>query len=354
MKKRAVTLVEIMVAFFILGLISTTLYYVLKNASHKRAIVTCRQSAKRETTKILKLLESDLRQARLGSFKKIDENTIQIKVKKANSKKDTKLEYVYDKPFLKRNFDGKQWIVSDNLTKFDISPVPDSPGQLVAEIETSYASGGLREDEAQKNIQSQMIVMREDSAKQNDPYWRDVGNVSHFFKTQGSLLAGVKADAKQLVQDFTSEFENLAKDLDNMTAGQIRKAKEKLKASLGNINTKISEMDVKIDGLDSEAVFDMGKSGLSRLWGGVSGRTKRLKKKAGQIKTALKNMKTKGELNWGKISSIAGGDRDRLRKSVKEMYNAKSDIFEAGKSVVENMKKLGMDTSDINMTKWGL
>jgi hypothetical protein len=354
MKRKGITLVEILVAFFILSLISTTFYYILKTASHKRAVITCREEAKREVGKILKILTNDLQQARLDSFENVDDEIIRIKVRKPDSDKDVKLEYHYQKPFLRRKFMGKVWMISENLEKFSVEKIPDSPGQLIVEVKSAFAFDGLKQDEAQIHEMSQMIVMREDAARATDPHWRDVGSVSQFFKTQGDLLAGIKSDAKQVVQEVGNEFENMAEDIKEMTIGQIEQAKIKLKSSLKNVENKILDIDTKIADLDPEAIFDMGSSGFSRVWGGVSGRTKRLKKKAKKIKKALQDMKKKGEMNWSKIRSIAGGDKDRLRRTAKELFTAKSDIFNAGSEIIKSMKSFDMDTSDIDLNKWGL
>ena len=357
MKKNGVTLVEMMVAIFILSIISVPLYYVLKDASHKRAIVACKDYAKQESNKILKILEDDLSQARRESFKQPSDDVFEIKVRKSEEE-NASLRYFFAKPDLKRIYDGKQWLVSDAVEEFSISTSPDAPGRVVVSLKTKAAFDGVKPEEAPELSMEKMIVMREDAAYEKDKHWRDVGDVNKFFASQGSLMGGIKEDSKKLVQDFTSEWEAAGGDISNMTVGQLKKVKEDLFNGLKDVEDSIKGIDGDILDLDPKAMFDVGSDGKL---------SKSQKKRAKAVKEALANMKNKGDLNWQKVVSAGGGSGFWSSKmktgAIKELYNAKSQLFNSGQEIVkqiDDFKKLSsqngfdFDASEIDRRKWGL
>ena len=87
-RRSAFTLIELLVAFFILTLISVPIYYLLKDSANKRDLVLSREYVKQEANKVLKLLENELSQARKGTFKKVSDDVIQIKVRKPGKKEE--------------------------------------------------------------------------------------------------------------------------------------------------------------------------------------------------------------------------------------------------------------------------
>ncbi|MDD3145968.1 MAG: prepilin-type N-terminal cleavage/methylation domain-containing protein, partial [Candidatus Riflebacteria bacterium] len=109
MKKKGMTLIELMVAIFIMSMVSIPLYYLLKDSANKRAQVASRDFVKQEANKVLALLENDLSQARKGTFKQVSDDVIEIKVRKPgkDESKDVPLSYIYVKPDLMRRFEGK-------------------------------------------------------------------------------------------------------------------------------------------------------------------------------------------------------------------------------------------------------
>lgn len=358
MQKRGITLVEMMVATFILSMISVPLYYVLKDASHKKAIVACKDYIKQESNKILKILESDLSQARRDSFKQPSDDVFEINVRKEGADKDTSLRYVYIAPDLKRQFDGREWLISKNVEEFSITTSPDAPGRLVVSLKTKAWFDGVKEKEAPVLSQEKMIVMREDAAFEKDKHWRDVGDVNKFFATQGSLMAGVKSDAKKLVQDFTSEWKDAGADLNSMTVGQLKKVKEDLFNGLKDVEKSIKGIDDDIIELDSKALFDVGCDGKL---------SKSQKRRAKKVKETLAAMDTKDKMDWNKVKEAGGGSSffssGMKTDAIKELYNAKMELFNSGQEIVKQIddfaklsseKGVDIDTSSINRSKWGV
>jgi Tfp pilus assembly protein PilE len=356
MKKRGITLIEVMVGTFILSLISVPLYYVLKTATHRRAMAACKEFVKQESNKVFKILEQDLSQARRESFKQPSDEVFEIEVRKSEDK-DAALRYVYLAPDLKRQYDGKEWVVSKAVEDFAITTSPDAPGRLVVSLKTKAWFDGVKEEEAPVLAQEKMIVMREDAAFEKDQHWRDVGDVNKFFATQGSIMAGVKEDAKQLVQDFSSEWKDAMKDVENMTLGELKKIKEDLFSGLKDVEESMKGIDKDIVDLDPKALFDpncLGKLSDSK------------KKRAKNVKNALAAMDTKDKMDWNKIKEVGGGSSffssGMKTDAIKEFYNAKMELFNSGQEIVSQIdsfaelakdKGLDVDTSSIDRNKWG-
>lgn len=347
------TLIELMVAIFIMSMVSIPLYYLLKDSANKRAQVASRDFVKQEANKVLALLENDLSQARKGSFKQVSDDVIEIKVRKPgkDESKDVPLSYLYVKPDLMRRFEGKQWMVCRNVEAFDVATTPDGPGRLVVSLKVKAGFEGLKEEEEPEYSQEKLIVMREDSSEELDKYWRDVGDVNKFFATQGSIMAGVKADAKKLVQDFTGEFAAAGADITQMTAGKILEVRDQLMRGLNEIKTAMGKLDDDILDLSADAMF-------KRNWLGNMSDSK--KERAKNVREALAAMKNKGDLNWGRIKSLGGSGFKT--GTVKEMFNAKSELFNAGQKMVNELKDFknkasnvtNIDISEIDMKTWGL
>ena len=353
MKKQGMTLIEIMVAFFIMALVSVPLYYLLHDSANKRALVASRDYIKQEANKVLALLENDLSQARKGSFKQVSDDVIEIKVRKPgkDEDEDVPLSYLYVQPDLIRRFEGKQWLICRNVEDFSVNTTPDGPGRLVVSLKVKAGFDGIREGEEPEYSQEKLIVMREDSSDELDKYWRDVGDVNKFFATQGSVMAGVKADAKKLVQDFTGEFSAAAADITKMTAGEILKVRDELMRGLGEIKTAMGKLDKDIRDLSADAMF-------KRNWLGNMSDSK--KERAKNVREALAAMVNKGDLNWGKLKSLGGSGFKT--GTVKEMFNAKSELFNSGQQMVKQLQDFkaktnnvaNLDLSEINLKTWGL
>jgi type II secretory pathway pseudopilin PulG len=359
MKKHGTTLIEIMVGVVILSIISVPIYYLLKDASAKRAIVLSRDHIKQEANKVLKLLENDLSQARKGTFKQASDDVVEIRVRKpsGDETKDVPLSYFYSAPELYRRFEGKRWLVSRNVADFVVSETPEA-GRLVVSLKMKAALDGIPEDQAPEYDQEKLIVMREDSSEELDAFWRDVGDVNKFFATQGSIMAGVKEDAKQLVQQFTGEFEDMLKDVQNMTVGQLAKVKDELFEGLKDVEDQLGDIDKDILDLDPKALYDPGCDGKL---------SDSQKKKAKQVKDALAAMDCKDKMDWSKLRDIGGKgglfSSGMQTDAIKEMFNAKAEIFNAGQQVVQQIDEfkkyaenngVAVDTSTIDRNKWGL
>ena len=358
MKKQGVTLIEIMVGVVILSMISIPIYYILKESAHKRAVVFSKDHAKQEANKVLKILENDLSQARRNSFKQPSDDVYEIKVRKEGDDKDSSLRYLYLGTTLKRRFDGKEWTVSDNVEEFSVEKTPDAVGRLVASIKVSAAFDGIKQNEAPVYEQEKIIVMREDAAFERDKHWRDVGDVNKFFATQGSLMGSIKSDAKKLVQGFTSEFADMGKDIAGMTIGELEKVKGDLFKGLNDVKSNLTSIDKDIRELDNKAMFDGGSDGKL---------SKSEKRRANNVKKTLAGMDTKDKMDWNKVKAAGGGGglfSDSMDvKAIKEMYNAKMELFNSGQEVVKQIddfakqageKGLKVDTSVIDHSKWGL
>ena len=349
--RKAVTLVEVVVAFFILAMASGSLYYVLSAARYRSALASARDAAKNEVTRATRLIQSDFQQARLQSFEQVNQYVTRIKVRKeSDPDKDARLEYRYVEPFLRRIVGNREWLVSENITKFNVQPVADSAGQIVVEIEASFAFDGIREDDTQKFSNSQLVTMREDANFANDPHWRDVGSVSSFFQTQGNLLAGLKENAGQLFEDIAAGFSNTFEDIENMSAAQLQHAQNEMRQAFSELELQIAGINGQIQDLDREAVFDFG-SGFSRLV--RRRRQRRMRRYARNVKSELAGIQSIDDMDWDKVMAHVPRYQDRMRDAPKQLFNGKMDMFLAAEEIVDTMESIGMDTSEFDLSRLG-
>jgi hypothetical protein len=356
MKPRTgVTLVEILIAFLIMTFVCGILYSIMTEANHKRAFTESRALAQREALKIVNLIQSDVSQAKLGTVQVADDGSRMTMKVPVAAKEEKTLSYAIDPPYINRTLDGKKWRVTQVLDSLAISQVPEATGQYVLDVKTRVALEGLRPDQAQTHAQSQMIICREDMASTRDPYWRDVGHIGKFFNTQGSLLAGLKEDANLVVQNFETTVKEIEKMAKDATVGQLEKAKTGLLDSMKNVKSQLKDIDKQLLDMDPEAIFNMGESALGRMWGGATGKTKRLKRKANEIKQALAKMQKNSDMNWQAVKNIAGGDAGALRDTARQMFDGKKELFNAGKQVVDAFDQLKITVTDsdgVDRTVW--
>ena len=108
--KKGFSLTEVMVAIAISAMIAVPLYYLYCDFLYRSNLATARDHIKKESNKVLNILENDLSQAMANSFTKND-NEFSIKVHLKDEEKhgmkdlfgkaklDTPtLKYVYNKP----------------------------------------------------------------------------------------------------------------------------------------------------------------------------------------------------------------------------------------------------------------
>lgn len=359
MKKRGITLIESMVAIFLFGVISIPLYYILSDMNYKRAVIECKDFAKQEANKVIKVVENDLSQARKGSFKQVSEDVIKIKVReKGDSNENVDLEYLFIKPKLFRTVGKKRFLISKNVELFEVSKTPEE-GRLVLSLKTFAAFDGIKQNEPIEYSQEKLIVMREDSSDEYDPYWCDVGLQDNFFATKGSVIAGLKEDAEAIIQNFTNEWGSALGDIKNMTIGELTKVKDDLLKVLKNTEKSLKNIDKDVMGLGVEAFFDIKF---------LDPYKKKKRKAANKIKTTLAEMKTKGSLDWEKVKACGQNinmwGTDMKEDAIRGFFDAKVEVFNSGQEVVKQLDELkkqaagiGGDidvSTGIDRHKWGL
>lgn len=355
MRKRiAFTLIEVLVVFFILGIISVPIYYMLSDARYKSSMISAKDYAKNEANKILKIVENDLTQARKGTFKQSSDNVIKINVRKVsgNSNKDIPLKYTYIDPHLYRTVDNREWIVSKNVSEFFVSESNEA-GRMILSLKTKATFDGMKEEDAQVYSQEKLIVMREDSSEELDKHWRDVGDQDSFIQKQGSIMGGLKDDAGKIIQDFADVWSGTAEDIAKMPAEEAKKIVDNLMGALDNVKDSIKGIDDDVKGLGADAFFKRN------IFGGMS---KKKKRAAERVKNTLISMDTKESMDWDKVKdagdiSFSSLDTDAIRG----FFDAKAKVFESGQDIVKQLDDFkeqnsssGVNLSGINRNTWGL
>ncbi len=328
---KGITLVEIMITITLLGMISSVIYYIVSESNRRANLLTARDYTKQETNKILKILENDLTQAFRGSYQDSG-NTYSFKVRKSESKDET-VKYTYNKPKLHRFYDGKCWLVSNIVDNFEISRSIDNvPGKMVVNLVTKSNFVGIKKEDQPEYEQQKIIVMMEDISNEYDPHWREVGDVSKFFTTQGNLLAGLKEDATQLVENFADTWKQALGDIKNMTVGELQNLSKDLKKNLEDVKKNLTDINKEISELDWHALYDE-----SGLLGRIFGANKRKEKKANKVKEIVSGYKSLSEMNWEQVKSAGKGMKE---DAIKAMYDAKVQLFEGQSKIQENIKSV--------------
>ncbi len=332
--KKAFSLTEVMITCGILAIISVPLYYILSDSNKRANIALARDYIKQESNKIFAILENDLSQAKKGSYQKV-ENAFSIEVKK-NTKKTDELKYTYEKPKLHRYFDGKCWLVSNVVDSFEIAKSMDgSPGKMTVSLVLKGNQIGLRDDEQPIYEQNKIIVIVEDATEEFDPHWREVEDVNEFFATKGSILASLKEDASQLIQDFSSTWMESLNDIKNMSLAELNNVSTDLKKNLTDLRNQLDDTNKDILDLDWHALYEESGPISNFFKGNVN---KKRKKNAEKIKGMVANYKSKEEMDWNAVKSAARSDLDE--KALKAMFDAKVKLFEGQAQIEENISKV--------------
>ena len=332
-KNKGITLMEIMITMGILAIISIPLYYILADSNRQANLVMARDAIKQESNKILKILETDLTQARKGTYKEESNGDICIKVRK-DQKHDAELKYSFDKSNhkLSRYYegDGKSWkIVSNKVDNFEVTKaIDETPGKMTIHLVMKSNLPGLKNDEQPLYEQNKIIVMMEDATEENDPYWREVGDINSFFQSEGNLLAGLKEDSEKMIQDLASVWEQALGDIKKMSIDELLETKNRLQNSLNDLKDNINEINQQIKDLDWEALYDSGFLGIG------NGRKKR---KANRVKELVSGYKSLEEMNWNQVKSTGSGMKE---EAIKAMFDSKVELFKGQNDILSNISKV--------------
>ena len=335
--KKGMSLTEVMITIGILAIVAIPLYFVLEDTTSKTNLAMAKDYIKQEANKVLALLENDLTQARKGSYK--EENgkyTIQVR---ENEKSDMDLEYTFERPVLRRSLGSKtkkHWIVSKVVDNLEITKALDgTPGKMVINLVMKANLPGIKDSEQPTYEQQKIIVMMEDATEQNDPFWREVGDVSKFFTMRGDLMAGIKEDASQLIQDFSKTWAEALGDITKMSLGELQKVASDLKKNLSDLKKNLNDINRDILDLDWHALYDEAGLGTQIITFGQANKKRR--KKANRVKEMVAGYKTKAEMNWESVKSAGSGMKE---EAIKAMYDAKVQLFDGQAELEKNLKNV--------------
>lgn len=370
-KIKGITLVEIMVTIFILGIISVPIYFLLEDSTKKGNIAVARDNIKQEANKVFAVLENDITQAR-----KPDEDdrakgvkslsftadTVSMQVRRPEAEEEEKkfskmftgvkqnneLKYRFNKPQLHRFLGNKCWLVSKNVEEFDISPSIDgSAGKYVVSLTMKANMIGLKADEQPTYHQEKIIVCMEEATEKNDPFWREVGDLNKFFVTEGNILAGLKEDASQLIENFAQTFGDALGDIKNMTIGELKNVVTDLKKNLLDVKTNIADINKDIKDLDWEAMYERNGV-LGEIGGFFTGNTNKKKREAAnKVKEKIAGLKSLDDFAKNSFESIKSSAKKGMDETaIKAMYDSKKQLYEARAQIVENLDKVKAETDE--------
>ena len=269
-RRRAFTLVEVMIAIGLTAIVAVPLYYILSD-SYKRANITAAKNyIEQEANKVLKFLENDISQAKYGSFE-VKGNTISMKVhiKKDNhgiygaEKEDFPvLKYTFNKPKLHRYLENKCWLVSNQVESLKIKEPPadelkKDPGKRVIELVMKSNMIGIKDSEQPTYEQNKIVSIREYSAKDTTKNWFGVGKSAEY-EGDNNLLSSLKTDMAQLVIVSSEDWEEDLEDIKKKTVAEMENQLSELKDSYKSLDTDLNNMNSEIADLDYRGLYGRG------------------------------------------------------------------------------------------------
>lgn len=364
-RRKAITLVELMIALGISALACISLYYVITEQMKQANLLEARNHIKQESNKIFKLLENDLSQAKKGTFsQKTNEFSIRVRTKEvenlltSKSSNDALLKYTFKKPELRRAIiDGKnkrEWLVSKSVESIEIEePTPaqakTSPGKLVVALTMKSNIIGVSAKNQPIYEQNKVIIMKEDATSVYDPNWLDVGSIGGVFQTDGNLLADLKEQFIALGQEFIGVWAGALGDISNMTIGELKEkisslSLSELKDSLSNVKESLEKVkdslvqtNNKISNLAWNALYKQMEIKKKKFLGITYGTneeevrkdSERKEKLAQGVKDLLASYDSKEKMNWDAVKNKAGSELTEDGETVlKGLFSAKESSFE--------------------------
>jgi len=323
MKKRAVTLVEVMIALCIFAGLSATVYYLMREASVKRARADARTKAQQETGRILSAMQQDFSQARMGTFDHFNVSAPKFGVSLPNE--EATVTYLITPPKLVRKSTASrhqaEMILSDHLESLEIEKQAIASGQILVKVKLNVPVSGLPVSQAHHHEQNQLITMRADASKSFDKNWVDSGDFTVAAANTTAVAAGAGGD----VNAGPSEgIQGAGGAIADMSA-------EKLEEKFVEIAGKIRELAQKLDDLD-QSLADIPNSRLAR------GSYPENHFKGGYLKSAFTSVKTASQ--WKDLSyyQSLGISTCRVSDSFTSFYEGKKNIFDNGKNLVNLLK----------------
>ncbi|NLI78065.1 MAG: prepilin-type N-terminal cleavage/methylation domain-containing protein [Candidatus Riflebacteria bacterium] len=327
MRTRAgVTLIEILVALFILTGVSGAIYFLVRDAGYRRGLALSRTQAQADAVKIFKALQEDLTRARAGTYAVLDVAAPEFGITLPEG--PATVAYRYEPPRLVRTSTApnqmRELTLSENLERFALTKSLGHPGQILVEIVTCVKMDGMTDAQAQRFTQNQVITMRADASQQFDSHWVDTGQFAAESAAQGSVIAGVAADTQADVENISVSSEFAA-----ASAQQIEEKIQEIVGKLREIAGNLDEINRNIaDVPPRKLIYDPGRGSIEDFQQQVI---------AGQeVKAAYVNMNTRSSLRWDRFPAIAHnrGRRD-VSGEFQSFYNGKARMFDSGKKLID-------------------
>ncbi len=187
----------------------------------------------------------------------------------------------------------------------------------------------------------------EEATEKNDPFWREVGDLNKFFVTEGNILAGLKEDASQLIENFAQTFGDALGDIKNMTIGELKNVVTDLKKNLLDVKTNIADINKDIKDLDWEAMYERNGV-LGEIGGFFTGNTNKKKREAAnKVKEKIAGLKSLDDFAKNSFESIKSSAKKGMdQTAIKAMYDSKKQLYEARAQIVENLDKVKAETDE--------
>ena len=367
MKKSGLTLVEIMIAVFLSSLVLGTAYTIFSSARRNVSTATARQLIGDEIKLAISKMAKDFRAIKMGSLvvtADTNGNSANIKFQRyslsSNETKDAaykhidNVEYIYQKPFLKRKINSKgAKTLSKHVTALDLTR-----GGTKENHTTKDFSADLRDRERALNarmdisltgsIMVNATARTEDHTERTSVFMREEFNNTVSEKRYLSMLKMFEKNAlkeeERLLDSYLNDGNQLfsEEELMKLDASQLGELKlqeqagyQKSFSELGEIDKQIKDADTKLDrwwffGKKTEVTDiqkDLKKIKISNKDDSTSlkEKSKNIEKEKEKLqklieKYEVKNMRNAFGDKYGNLQNLSKSDPKKYEQ-LKEVYD---------------------------------
>ncbi len=195
-KELGFTLIEVMIAVAILGIISLGLYSMLSSANRSRSIANAKGVAKDEVEVALRQLGRDVTMARAptnaektsGKTSAIvkSSNSVQFNIAEERSgqivTKPVKYDWDISGKKLERTYDGNTRPLMTHLSTFEIDydPSATTSGTVMIKVEATVLPDGYQ-NAPQIHSQETIVTVHEEAVKEKAGAWKKTGDILDSF-----------------------------------------------------------------------------------------------------------------------------------------------------------------------------
>lgn len=345
---RAFTLVEVLTAFSIFGLVAMGIYGITSLVQRQTGSTMAKQKLTLQATTMFKGLQQDIAMAATMALSLDDsapEKSIVLLQKRGDDL--ATVTYRWEKPLFwrKREFKGKsdRHMFANSLDQFQmeaqVKPSPSgdtTQNEVMISLKGTFTTAVPGFKDPVVHAENTIVTMRLSASADNDPNWRDIGNLKGVFSTYGDLLGSLESDAKLFVadvstgiQEVTAEMKKLESDFKTNAVRafkSLEKGLEKLQKAKSDLAEGLKNLDKSISDLPNNTIQKKWWAYVLRSQGDTMNLVR--DKMEGFTAEGLKSaeeIKEKAAGKWKEISDSCWGFK--VPGALKDMFDSKVEAL---------------------------